>query len=537
MPRPRMGSIVRDSGETSSPARLRAVSSAVEIAIDRSGHALQVLGRAARDARRRAWAELHRPETLALVAIVAIGVVLRLYFLIRWRPALVGFPDSTTYMQIAHTGIFDNPFRAGGYGEFLRLMHGVRPYLRFAIGVQHLLGIASGLLLYAAMRRAGGPRWLGLVPAAVVMLGGSELFLEHAPLSEALFIFLVDLALYALVRTWHGHAAWALLAGLALGAATDVRAIGQAVVVVMAITTLLTPGRWRRRLLVTVLLVAGAVSPVLYYTHESEATIGRGGLTSTGYFDLYARVAPFAQCGKFHPPKELERLCITTPVSQRPGHDEWEYTTISPAFRVFGDPDISVAPGENAQLRRFAIDAILGQPLRYAEYVGRDLVRIVDPSFSSSPYARIGNAGYGNTPESLLGYYFLASTSAGAAVVIGEYYPGDVTVHDGINFLTTYEKDTRLEGPAMALLLLLALAAPFVTHADQRRAATLFLAAALVLLVAPILTSEYDYRFTVPAFGSLAAAAAYGAWGCGVILARRARARRPHMSPAPQHSK
>jgi 4-amino-4-deoxy-L-arabinose transferase-like glycosyltransferase len=462
-----------------------------------------------------------------LAAIVAVGLALRVYFLIRWRPALVGFPDSTTYMQIAHTGIFDNPFRAGGYGEFLRLMHLIRPYLRFAIGVQHLLGIASGLLLYATVRRAGGPRWLGLVPAAVVMLGGSEIFLEHAPLSEALFIFLVDLALYGIVRSWYGSPAWALLAGLALGVATDVRAIGQAVVVVIAIATLLAPGHWRRRLLTAVLLVASATVPVLYYTHENKVTTGHSGLTSTGYFDLYARVAPFAQCSKFHPPKELRRLCIATPVSQRPGHDEWEYTALSPAFRVFGDPDLYVEPGENAQLRRFALDAILGQPLRYAEYVGRDLVRIVDPSFSSSPYPRIGNAGYGNTPESLLDYYFLPSTSAGAAVVIDEYYPGDVTVHDSIGFLLTYEKDTRLEGPAMALLLLLGLLAPFVTRADQRRAATLFLAAALVLLVAPILTSEYDYRFTVPAFGALAAAAAYGAWGCWVIAARRARARRP----------
>ena len=64
-------------------------------------------------------------------------------------------------------------------------------------------------------------------------------------------------------------------------------------------------------------------------------------------------------------------------------------------------------PGENAKLRSFAEAAILGQPLEYLEYVGRDLVRIVDPSFPSSPYGNTGPAavGYGNTPQSLTAYY------------------------------------------------------------------------------------------------------------------------------------
>jgi hypothetical protein len=120
-------------------------------------------------------------------------------------PGFVGFPDTTIYIEDARTGIFNNPLRVGGYSEFLRLMHGIRPHLSFAILMQHMLGLASGLLLFGAVWRAGFPRSLGLVPAAVVILGGSELFVEHAPLTEALFIFLVDLSLYAIVRAWKGH--------------------------------------------------------------------------------------------------------------------------------------------------------------------------------------------------------------------------------------------------------------------------------------------------------------------------------------------
>ena len=39
-----------------------------------------------------------------------------------------------------------------------------------------------------------------LVPAAVVLLGGSQIFLEHTPISETLFTFLMAAALYASAR-------------------------------------------------------------------------------------------------------------------------------------------------------------------------------------------------------------------------------------------------------------------------------------------------------------------------------------------------
>jgi hypothetical protein len=147
----------------------------------------------------------HQPEIVALGVVFLAGLALRLYFYERWRPALTGFPDSSIYIQDAISGIFNDPLRVGGYSEFLRLMHGIHPTLSFAILVQHLLGLASGLLLFGAMRRAGSSGWVALAPAAVVMLSGSEIFVEHAPLSEALFIFLVDLGLYAIVRSWtHG---------------------------------------------------------------------------------------------------------------------------------------------------------------------------------------------------------------------------------------------------------------------------------------------------------------------------------------------
>jgi hypothetical protein len=463
----------------------------------------------------RARSAARKPEVIALGIVFLVGLALRLYLRARWRPALIGFPDSSIYIQDAMTGVFNDPLRVGGYSEFLRLLHGIHPSLSFAILVQHLLGLGSGLLLFGAVRRAGFSGWVALVPAAVVMLSGSEIFVEHAPLSEALFIFLVDLALYALVRTWTSWG-WGILAGLALGTATDVRSIGLVLLVVTALVLPLTaPGALKRRIGLGVLVVVAAALPVGGFLHAHEESQGYGGFTGAGYFDLYARVAPFADCSKFTPPAGTADLCIHVPRSQRPGHDYWEFTANSPAVRVFGEPDnMAPQPGENSKLRTFAEAAILGQPLEYLEYVGRDLVRIVDPSFPSSPYGNKGPAGteYGNTPQSLSAYYFSTGNLYALHLLLGAYYPGDGEVHKSLTFLLNYERDTRIEGPLMALLLLLALAAPILGKRRERRAALFFLAITTVLLLGPIFTSEYDYRFTIPAFGPLAATAAIGAW-------------------------
>lgn len=472
----------------------------------------------------RARTSARRPETIAASVIVLAGLILRAAFVMQWRPALIGYPDSGIYIEDAITGIFNNPLREGGYSELLRLLHAIRPHLAFVIEVQHMLGIASGLFLFGAIRRAGISERVALVPLAVVVLGGSELFVEHAPLTEAMFIFLIDAALYCVARTWTGRSwRWAILAGLALGVAVDTRSVALMLLPVLVVLgALFVPRPWHRRVICAAAMTLAAAVPIGWYLYEHQQTQGYGGLTGARYFDFYARVAPFADCTKFTPPAGTRRLCITMPPDQRPGHDFWEFSGISPAVAVYGEPDTTVPkPNENSQLRAFAIAAILGQPDRYLEFVARDLVRIVDPSFPSTPYhGGITAQGYGSSPEGLLDYYFNPTFSTNVQTQVSAYYPTDGTVHRGIGFLVTWERDTRIEGPLMALLLLLALAAPVIARGRERHAALLFGATTLVLLVGPILASGYDYRFVIPAFGSLAATAAIGA---GVVARRLQR--------------
>ena len=334
-------------------------------------------------------------------------------------------------------------------------MHALRPHLSFVIFVQHMLGLISGLLLFGAVRRAGFPRGLGLVPAAVVILGGSELFVEHAPLTEALFIFLVDLSLYSIVRMWRGGWGWALLAGLALGAATDIRSVGLLLLPALTLVALLTaPGAWRRR------LTHGVVDPPR--GSPADRPVSERTRTIPGLRRLHrSRVLRPLR------PRRAVRELLEVPSTGRDGETLHPHSPLAAARprRLGVHRDLAGRPsvwrarchraeaGGEREAAPFAEAAILGQPLEYLEYVGRDLVRIVDPSFPSSPYGNTGPAavGYGNTPQSLTAYYFNTSHNYSLDPLLAAYYPGDGEVHKSLTFLLDYERDTRVEGPFMAL--------------------------------------------------------------------------------------
>jgi hypothetical protein len=309
------------------------------------------------------------------------------------------------------------------------------------------------------------------LPAGVVILSGSEPFLEHAALSEATFIFLLAIGLYAMVRAWHGHATWAMLAGAALGMSIIVRTVGLAAFPFVLLAFLFAATvSWRARLIRLALILAVAAIPVTWFLVAHKHDTGYGGFTANGYFDLYGRVGPFADCKKFKPPKGTEGLCIHIPVSKRQGNTFWEFNGGSPAIQMFGAPEFSgVAPraNENTLLRKFAVAAVLGQPLDYLEFVGRGLVRIVDPSFSPSPYgtnAALGQS-YGSGPQQLVNYYFDPNWNQNNWRLVAAYYPGDGAVHHDMNALLTYERGTRIVGPVMAIFLLLALVAPILNTA------------------------------------------------------------------------
>jgi hypothetical protein len=116
--------------------------------------------------------------------------------------------------------------------------------------------------------------------------------------------------------------------------------------------------------------------------------------------------------------------------------------------------------------------------------------------------------------------FFDTSQLPGREKIVNQYYNSPGLIARSVGFFKSWDRDTRLEGPLMALILVLAVFAPVLSSGVVRRFALLTLTTSAALIIGPIIVHSYDWRYTVPAFGPLTAAASIG----GLELVRRARA-------------
>jgi hypothetical protein len=255
---------------------------------------------------------------------------------------------------------------------------------------------------------------------------------------------------------------------------------------------------------------AGAV--VLAYLVAAHAETGVWSLARNGAYNFYGRVAPFADCSRFDPPPGTRPLCERSRPFDRPSTQWYIFAGGSPALRAFGEPQVG-HPSRSAvrHVGAFARAAALHQPLDLLEIAARDFWRYVDPG-SFRPF----------NPSPSVADYRRALVdprwvSRALQIARGHYSTGGTLVRQGLfDRLRDYEGVTRIEGPGMGVLLILALVG-VALPGPARRGAALLGGSALALLAVPVLTHEYDGRFGVPAYGPLACAAAVGALG----LARR----------------
>lgn len=467
-----------------------------------------------------------------LAVVLGVGALLRLLIVLGWQPALFGWPDAASYIDVSQSELFGNELRPAGYPIFLRLLHGLAPSLTFVMVLQHLMGLATAALLYLSVVRAGAPRLLGLVPAAIVALGGDTLFLEHSPISEALFMFLVAVALYAGVRSTGGSLRWAAACLFALALAATVRVVVLPALPLVALWLVAgVPVSVRRRLALGAVGAAGALAVLVpYYVAEYSAE-GETGMSRNGIWNVYGRVAPFADCSKFTPPRGTEGFCETTPRSRRPLTYQYTFNWYySPAIRLLDNPH-TAEPEQTDTVAAFAWAVIVGQPLDYAEEVGAGMLRYVAPeSFR----------GYGGGPS----YHDLVHEEVlfnrtfqkeGRRVAAKHYSDAGAfgVNRDVIEALRSWESVTRVQGPLFVLLALLSFAAPFLARGRERSAAILFVLVAWTLLVMPVATVEFSARTAVPGLGPLGGAAALGAAGVlAFVRARRRSPRGPLAQPA-----
>jgi 4-amino-4-deoxy-L-arabinose transferase-like glycosyltransferase len=311
-----------------------------------------------------------RRSILILGLILLVGLGARL-FLILHAPTFTAYIDSLDYFYPGYRLAQDGQFellakRAPLYALFLGgTIATLGPSLEPAASVQHLLGLASVVLVYALGALAFG-RPTGLLAALGVALNGALLLTEHSIASEALYtpLLLASLLLVLLgVRT--GRWPLFLLAGLSLGLTALTRPVGQALLPLVLGALLLQRRAWRQRLATAGLLGFGfllVVTPwIVRNALVNEVSATAGGLGDA----LYARVrrhdASFTFQDRGTPPAAPEAAALRKRVFQLAQQHKF-----GPEVRRALEKEFQLTPTQSDHLlREAALQVIRQEPARY----------------------------------------------------------------------------------------------------------------------------------------------------------------------------
>jgi hypothetical protein len=457
-------------------------------------------------ARARRWIadELgYRP----FLVLLAMGVAVRVGLTATYFPAVMESFDSPRFARAGPTGLFDDFWMPAGYPAFLEAARVVTDQLWVTIGLQHLIGLGVGVLLFLTTRRLGAGPAPACVPAAVVFLSGDQLYLEHIIMADVLLIALTAAALAAAVfgLVPRVRPAWLAVAGALAVGAMLCRSVGVVVVLSIALVAFVWGGRaWRPRGVAAGAVVVGALAVLALYVGAYHAADGRYlGLTDMRGWNLYGRAATFADCSEFTPPPGTRGLCETVPTDQRPGPFGYVWVDTSIARRQFTPlgPDSGRSPG------RFAERAILGQPLDYAKAVLVDLVRYVEPT-AGPP------RGYSGQSNDLVSFGFRDVTVERVVTDgLSKRYSGTKLRISELGTIESYQKLFRVERLLLAFFVAATLAGFWVTRGPLRLGCFLFGLTALGLYVLPVLTISYDFRYGIAGQAFIVTAGTLGAAG------------------------
>jgi hypothetical protein len=466
--------------------------------------------------------ELVARHQLFAVALTA-GAVLRLVTMIAYPGALWFSGDSYVYVGAALRPRPDLS-KTTGYSLFLR---GLLPFHSFTLvtGLQHLMGLGVAVMIYLLARRVGVPKLWATAATLPVLLDGFEIEDEHMIMAEALFTFLVMLAL--LLILWRYRTPWptALVAGLLAGYAVDVRSEGLPILVLFPAFLIYRAIRqgWKnwRGWLAAVALGVGCVTPVLAYAGWFHHWEHSWNLTQSEGFYAWGRVSSFAECSVINPPADEVKLCPSGSPSSRtpPGDYIWH------APQVHKDllPGSPVSAANNALLENFALRAVLAQPFGYAESVLKGFALVVE--WPRHNYPDTGTVSYYNfplKPQTIPDNHewIPGGTAYQDAVRYGHANPSTI-VEPFAALIALYEHVIYTWGPLLGLILLAGLGGVVRIEGLRQRQPRLVWSrrtgsmmpwvTGVVLLVFPIAAADFDYRYLLPVlpFAGLAAGLAF----------------------------
>jgi Dolichyl-phosphate-mannose-protein mannosyltransferase len=462
-----------------------------------------------------------------LAVLLAAGVVLRALAQAAYQPALI-YVDTLKYLFGAYPG--SEPL---GYTAVLKVVL-LAGGLGIVTIIQHLLGLAMAITLYALLLRRGVNRWLAAVAAAPVLLDAYQVQMEQTIMPDVWFEAMILAGIAVLLWRAAVTLRLAVAAGLILGLSAAVKQVGIVLVVPAVIYVLAVGGGLRRAVGAAAALAATFAVVIVGYCGFSYAR--------TGHFWLAhrqpdsGRLLAAADCATLKVSPAAHRLC-PTPAQQAFGPDWLEHSGHSPLYR---NP---IPPGANRGrlISELTSAVVTQQPQRVAVAILRDSVRL---------FAVTRGPQQGVTPISRWQFQTTYPTyppwvrlGPGNTIVVGIQHRVFKPFHfHPINpaygrkaqvnrplaaFLRGYQISVGYTpGPLLALFTLAGLAGSVLLLARRAGAATarrqalgclLFTATAVVILLVPDIY-EFSWRYQLPAVVLLPAA---GMLGVSALARRR----------------
>jgi hypothetical protein len=428
----------------------------------------------------------------AFLTLLGLGIALRLIVMVSYFPAVMLSADSPRYARIDGQPMFGDYWMPAGYPLVLRFLRSISDQLWFTIAVQHAIGLSIGVILFLTMRRLGARHWVACLPAAVAFLSGDHIYLEHMIMAEFLITFLATAGLAAAVFGLAGGVHLRLLAAASalLAMAALAKSVGIVLIpVLMICTALFANGSPRARLkALSFALFPGMAVLGIYFVGFKLAHGKYRGLSDMRGWNLYSRVAPFADCKEFSPPAGTAILCEQTPPAERAGPFFYVWDSNSIARRHF-----RLGPKTGEQLGGFALQVFLHQPFDYLRAVVIDLARYVEPATGRHwPYA-------GQTDVALAFGWRDPKVEQEVVAAMSRGYRGTEPRICCQGLLNAYQQLFRLGGLILAALLVLTLFGMMSRRREPLELAImLFGLAGLGLYILPVATLCYDFRYGVP---------------------------------------
>ncbi len=465
--------------------------------------------------------------------LITLGIVLRALAQMAYHPAII-YIDTLKYLYDAWPG--SDPV---GYKVPLKaiLLVGDLGTVEF---VQHLLGIAIAVTMYAVLVRRGVPRWLGALAIAPVLLDAYQVQVESMIMPDIWFEALVVAGLAVLLWRRQPGMKLALIGGALLGASTGIRQVGEVLIIPALIVVLAMGGGWRKILQNATAITCAFALAVLFYLSADYQLAGHFWISRSSVSLTYGRMASVANCSTIQLPK-VERALCPTKQQQAMGPDWLDHSVYSP-LRTY---EVALPVAYLAQKGNLVADFNRAverqQPTRVISGILHDSVKLFALTRYTSPgdtpivrwqfQRHFPTVQYGPWISARNNRIWLkiGSLQSSTLTLLNPAYGGAPQVNKPIaQFLRWYQlRGGYTPGPLFALSLILGLAGSVIAFLRRPRFAAarpaaigcLFFFATGVIILGVSDLFEFTWRYQIPALVTLPPAGALGL--AAIILAAR----------------